>query len=45
MSESVDQQGEISVGLRLQKARMEKKLPQVQVAEKLFLTTQIIECR
>ena len=44
MSESVDQQGEISVGLRLQKARMEKKLSQVQVAEKLFLTTQIIEC-
>ena len=26
------------------KARMEKKLSQVQVAEKLFLTTQIIEC-
>ena len=44
MSESVDQQGEISVGLRLQKARMEKKLSQAQVAEKLFLTTQIIEC-
>jgi cytoskeleton protein RodZ len=44
MSESVDQQAEISVGLRLQKARMEKKLSQVQVAEKLFLTTQIIEC-
>jgi cytoskeleton protein RodZ len=44
MSGSVDQQGEISVGLRLQKARMEKKLSQVQVAEKLFLTTQIIEC-
>ena len=44
MSESVEQQGEISVGLRLQKARMEKKLSQVQVAEKLFLTTQIIEC-
>ena len=44
MSESVDQQGEISVGLRLQKARIEKKLSQVQVAEKLFLTTQIIEC-
>ena len=44
MSESLDQQGEISVGLRLQKARMEKKLSQVQVAEKLFLTTQIIEC-
>ena len=44
MSESVDQQGEISVGLRLQKARMEKKLSQVQVAEKLFLTTKIIEC-
>ena len=43
MSESLDQQGEISVGLRLQKARMEKKLSQVQVAEKLFLTTQIIE--
>ena len=44
MSEPIDQQGEISVGLRLQKARMEKKLSQVQVAEKLFLTTQIIEC-
>ena len=44
MSGSVDQQAEISVGLRLQKARMEKKLSQVQVAEKLFLTTQIIEC-
>lgn len=44
MSESVEQQGEISVGLRLQKARMEKKLSQVQVAEKLFLKTQIIEC-
>ena len=44
MSESLDQQGEISVGLRLQKARMEKKLSQVQVAEKLFLTTKIIEC-
>ena len=44
MSESVEQQGEISVGLRLQKARMEKKLSQVEVAEKLFLTTQIIEC-
>ena len=43
MSESVDQQGEISVGLRLQRARMEKKLSQVEVAEKLFLTTQIIE--
>ena len=38
MSEPIDQQGEISVGLRLQKARMEKKLSQVQVAEKLFLT-------
>ena len=44
MREPIDQQGEISVGLRLQKARMEKKLSQVQVAEKLFLTTQIIEC-
>ena len=44
MSESVEQQGEISVGPRLQKARMEKKLSQVQVAEKLFLKTQIIEC-
>ena len=44
MSESVEQQGEISVGLRLQRARMEKKLSQVEVAEKLFLTTQIIEC-
>ena len=44
MSEPIDQQGEISVGLRLQKSRMEKKLSQVQVAEKLFLTTQIIEC-
>jgi len=44
MSDSIDQQGEISVGLRLQKARMERKLSQVQVAEKLFLTTQIIEC-
>ena len=43
MSESVEQQGEISVGLRLQRARMEKKLSQVEVAEKLFLTTQIIE--
>ncbi|MBS15855.1 MAG: hypothetical protein CMQ23_04390, partial [Gammaproteobacteria bacterium] len=43
MSESVGQQGEISVGLRLQRARMEKKLSQVEVAEKLFLTTQIIE--
>ena len=43
MSESVEQQGEISVGPRLQKARMEKKLSQVEVAEKLFLTTQIIE--
>ena len=43
MSESVDQQGEISVGLRLQKAGW-KKLSQVQVAEKLFLKTQIIEC-
>ena len=36
MSESVDQQGEISVGLRLQKARMEKKLSQVQVAKTLL---------
>ena len=44
MSESVEQQGKISVGLRLQKTRMEKKLSQVEVAEKLFLTTQIIEC-
>ena len=43
MSESVEQQGEISVGLRLQRARMEKKLSQVEVAEKLFLRTQIIE--
>ena len=43
MSESVEQQGEISVGLRLQRARMEKNLSQVEVAEKLFLTTQIIE--
>ena len=43
MSESVEQQGEISVGLRLQKARMDKKLSQVEVAERLFLTTQIIE--
>ena len=43
MSESVEQQGEISVGLRLQRARMEKRLSQVEVAEKLFLKTQIIE--
>jgi cytoskeleton protein RodZ len=39
----MDQQFEMTVGLRLQRARLEKNLSQLQVAEKLFLTTQIIE--
>ena len=43
MTEQMDQQFEMTVGLRLQRARLEKNLSQLQVAEKLFLTTQIIE--
>ena len=43
MTERMDQQFEMTVGLRLQRARLEKNLSQLQVAEKLFLTTQIIE--
>ena len=43
MNEPMEQQIEMTVGLRLQKARLEKGFSQLEVAERLFLTVQIIE--